>query len=126
MRLLSCLVLTALSVSPAFADEAAPVAQPAQVMAPHAEVQPSVPGTAQKKKRMLACPACASNTDPSFAIRPADQQAATNPVPPPTARMTEVPGTSAASPPVNFSFSGAADGSRSNRYRGGVSVGTSF
>lgn len=126
MRLLSCLAIAALVASPALADETAPVAQPEQMAEQHAEAQSAAPGTAPKKKRTLACPACAANPDPSFAIRPADQQASPSAVPPPAAGPTEIPGTAAAPPPVNFSFSGSGDGGRSSRYRGGVRVGTSF
>ncbi len=127
MRMLSCLLLVALSASPALAGEAAPGAAPAQVTAPHAEAQPGAQDLKPKKKRLLACPACRTSQDPSFAIRPATGQAATaNAATPPAAGATDTAGAAASPPPVNFSFSGSSDGSRSNKYHGGVRVGTSF
>jgi hypothetical protein len=128
MRMLPCLVLIALSAPPALAEDAAPGAgaAPAQVTAPHAEAQPGVQDAKPKKKRVLACPACRTNQDPSFAIRPAAGQTASTGGTSPAGNATDVPGSSASPPPVNFSFSGSGDGSRSNRYSGGVRVGTSF
>jgi hypothetical protein len=125
MRMLSCLVLIALSTSPALADEAVPDSGPA-VVAP--QTQPAAEDAQPKKKRALACPACATTEMPSFAIKPATSNGQAAAAGTQAAGSgTDVPGSQAAEPPVNFSFSASGNSySNRNRYRGGVYMATPF
>ncbi len=127
MRMLSCLLLLALPAFPALAagTEPAAGAEPAQVTA--AQASPVAQEAQPRKKRALACPACRTDEMPSFAIRPATGPASAAAAAPPAADGTDAPGKAASQPPVNFSFSGSADGTRSyNRYRGGVYMAAPF
>lgn len=146
MRMLSCLIVIAFSASPALAAETGgkpvfdpgaefnrlvaslvrpvgPVAKPQGHKLRQARAsQPAAPA------RAGACPKCGTAEMPSFAIRSADENRETTSTSaaPMTFSATDTPGVSASQPPINFSFSGSADGSRSNKYNGGVRVGTSF
>ncbi|MEN3950259.1 hypothetical protein [Iodidimonas sp. SYSU 1G8] len=127
MRMLSCLLLATLSASPALAEGPPPAAGAASSQTIVAQGQAAPAANAQPvRKRALACPACRTDEMPSFAIVPDAGPAAGAAGAPPVAAGTEVPGAAAAPPPVNFSFSGSSNGSGSNKYRGGVRVGTQF
>lgn len=127
MRMLSCLLLAALSASPALAEAPSPGADASRAQAAMPQGQISRTENAQPaRKRALACPACRTDEMPSFAIVPDAGPAAGAAGAPPVAAGTDVPGAAAPPPPVNFSFSGSANGSGSNKYRGGVRVGTPF
>jgi len=130
MRLLPCLLLFALSASPALAGGTVAEADTA-VGAPLAQAQP--PGaqdTAPTKKRALACPACRTDEMPSFAIRPATgngQTAAAAGAASPTGNGIDPLGRVASQPPVNFSFDASSNSySNRNRYRGGVYMAAPF
>lgn len=128
MRMLPCLLLFALSASPALAGDA--VADPA-VGTPMAQAQPqAAQDTAPTKKRALACPACRTDEMPSFAIRPATgngQTAATAGAPSPTGNGVDPLSREASQPPVNFSFDASSNSySNRNRYRGGVYMAAPF
>jgi hypothetical protein len=127
MRMLSCLLLAAVSASPALAEGPSPVAgaSSSQTIAPQGQAPPTE-NAQPVRKRALACPACRTDEMPSFAIVPDAGPAAGAAGAPPVAAGTDVPGAAAAPPPVNFSFSGSANGAGSNKYRGGVRVGTPF
>jgi hypothetical protein len=149
MRMLAILLVVAFTASPALAYEAGgkpvfdpgadfnkllssltqpsgPVVRNSLAFDPRkvrrAKVAQAVPA------RQGACPKCATTEMPSFAIRSAGESGQTTGAGGTSAAVTatDLPSTAASQPPINFSFSGTSDGSRSNRYNAGVRVGTSF